>query len=98
MSIALSASPHEYGFLGSSTYANTSDRLTQPESLHIMYFKSSAHLHAFARGKAHQEGWDWWVRNERELGDVAISHEIYEVPEGGWETIYANYRPSNFGE
>jgi hypothetical protein len=86
----------QWGFLGSSTYANISDRLTQPEHLYVIYFRSSTHLHAFARGKAHQDGWDWWVKNEKGLGDLAISHEIWDVPEGGWETIYHNYGPSGF--
>jgi hypothetical protein len=92
----LEKSCEQWGFLGSSTYANSSDRLTLPETLYIIYFKSSAHLHAFSCGKAHQDGWDWWMKNEASLGDVAISHEVWEVPEGGWETIYNNYGPSNF--
>lgn len=36
------------------------------------------------------------MKNEASLGDVAISHEIWEVPEGGWESIYYNYGPSGF--
>jgi hypothetical protein len=94
----LSRAPEKYGFLGSGTYENTSDRTTQPEVLYVMYFKSSEHLHAFSRGKAHQEGWDWWVRREKEGGlrDLAISHETYEVAEGAWENIYNNYAPSGF--
>ena len=92
----LEKNSEQWGFLGSSTYASTSDRLTQPEMLYIIYFKSSAHLHAFARGKTHQDGWDWWMKNEAKLGDVAISHEVWEVPDGGWETIYHNYGPSGF--
>lgn len=36
------------------------------------------------------------MKNEKSLDDLAISHEIYDVPEGGWETIYVNYKPSNF--
>lgn len=36
------------------------------------------------------------MKNEAKLGDVAISHETWEVPEGEWETIYHNYGPSGF--
>jgi hypothetical protein len=45
--------------------------------LYIIYFKSSVHL--------------MLMRIKAKLGDVAISHKVWEVPEGGWETIYHNH-------
>lgn len=92
----LEQNAEKWGFLGSSAYTNTSDRLVQPEILNIMYFKSAAYLHAFAHGKAHRTAWDWFVRNEGRNRNISISHEMFEAPAGAWETIYANYCPSNF--
>ncbi|RDW91134.1 hypothetical protein BP5796_02299 [Coleophoma crateriformis] len=87
----------ENGFLGGSAFQNTSDRDSCCEVLNLMYFRSHEHLQAFAHSAVHRQGWDWWTKNRKDFGHIGISHEVYSVPAGRWETIYTNYHPAGFG-
>ena len=86
----------EFGFLGQSSYHST-DHLTKPRMMTLMYFKSLEYLHKFAHGKVHREGWDWWNSNLDKVNEITIAHEAYLVPAGKWETIYDNAKSFDFG-
>jgi hypothetical protein len=91
--------PHN-GFLGGSTWLNASDRDSAAEVMNVMYFRTHAHLQAFAHGEHHRRVWDWWNRNVANGGfaHISLGHEVFDVPAGRWETLYVNHCPSNFGE
>lgn len=86
------------GYLGGSGFQNTSDRDCSCELMYLMYFRSHEHLQAWAHSAAHRDGWDWWIKNDKDFERLGISHEVYSVPAERWETIYLNYHPSGFGE
>ncbi len=58
----------------------------------IQYWKSAAHLQAFARAadKTHMPAWQAFQRSVGTNGDIGIWHETYIVPPGKLETIYLN--------
>ena len=99
MFIELEKNPEEYGFLGYSDYTSNLE-ITKGTGMSLMYFRSIEHLHKFAHGsKSHRAGWAWWDEETKKghLNEVTISHEIYVVPKGGWENIYLNAAPRDFG-
>ena len=61
--------------------------------LALSYWKDIEHLHAFARGPSHTTGWNWWGETQKQWPHIGIFHETYNVPAGGWETIYQNFHP-----
>lgn len=63
----------------------------------LSYWKSMDHLHAFARGDAHRQGWDWWNKTVKEHDHLGIMHEVYAVPTSHWENIYVNMHPFGMG-
>ncbi len=58
----------------------------------LQYWKSAAHLHAYAhaRDRMHLPAWQEFNRAIGTSGDVGIWHETYVVPPGRRETIYVN--------
>jgi hypothetical protein len=58
----------------------------------IQYWKSAAHLQAFARSndKTHLPAWQAFNASVGTNGDVGIWHETYVIPAGNLESIYAN--------
>ena len=64
----------------------------------ITYWKDIEHLHAFAQGPTHREGWDWWAAENKKYPHLGIMHETYAVPKGGWENIYQNFQPFGMGK
>ncbi len=58
----------------------------------LQYWKSAAHLHAYAhaRDKVHRPAWQAFNRTIGTSGDVGIWHETYVVPPDRRETIYVN--------
>ena len=56
------------------------------------YWKSAAHLQAYAHGsnRVHLPAWQAFNRSVGTNGDVGIWHETYVVPAGNLETIYVN--------
>ena len=62
----------------------------------IAYWKSVAHLTAWAHGEVHRAGWDWF--NAAKLKHIGLQHETYMVPKGQWESVQHNMRPFGFGE
>lgn len=80
----------EFGFLGSTSWLNSSDRTTSSEIMAVCYFRTTEGLHEFAHSPYHRVGWDWWNRTMKEHPHLAIYHETYHVPKGNWESIYVN--------
>ena len=80
----------EFGFLGSTSWLNASDRTTSPEIMMVCYFRTVEQLHAFAKSHYHRDAWDWWNKNQKSMPYVSIYHETFHVPKGGWEAIYIN--------
>ena len=58
----------------------------------LQYWKSAAHLQAFAHAsdKAHMPAWQAFNRGIGTGGDVGIWHETYVVSRGNLESIYVN--------
>jgi hypothetical protein len=95
----LAKNSDEFGFLGQSNYMSAeSSSSTKPRTMTVLYFRSYEHLHKFAHGKVHRDGWEWWDKNAKENDDLMIAHEVYAVPAGKWETIYVNGEPFDFGK
>ncbi|TVY27856.1 Monooxygenase [Lachnellula hyalina] len=95
MFIELDKNPADYGFLGHSTYDSTED-ITKPVSMSILYFRSLEHVYKFAHSKIHRAGWDWFTKMGANIDQVSIGHEVYDVPKGKWENIYVNAKPYGF--
>ncbi|KAF2153745.1 hypothetical protein K461DRAFT_311814 [Myriangium duriaei CBS 260.36] len=89
----LKAKPEENGFLGGSVWMGT-ERTTSTHLMNIMYFKSAAHVHEYAHGPLHREAWTWWYNNIKDLKEMSIYHELYEVPSGNYEAIYDHMPPA----
>lgn len=96
MFVELEKNAADYGFLGHSTYHSTED-LTKPVSMSILYFRSLDHVYKFAHSKVHRAGWDWFTKMGADVQQVSIAHEVYDVPKGRWENIYVNAKPYGFG-
>ena len=79
-----------------SAWLGCSD-LTSNESMTVSYWRSVDQLHDYAQGPLHREAWNWWNKTVKQHPYLSISHEIFSVPKGNWETIYANYHPTNMG-
>lgn len=97
MTNELDKRPTDFGFLGSSTWINSSDRTTGNEVMVMMYFKSLHHCHEYAHGKTHTETMLWWQQNAHKMKHVGIMHEIYAAPKHSSEGIYVNYHPTGLG-
>lgn len=96
MFVELEKNSVEYGFLGHSIYNSTED-ITKPVSLSILYFKSLDHVYKFSHSKVHQVGFKWFTEMGTGVNHVTIGHEVYDVPKGKWENIYVNAKPYGFG-
>ena len=96
---ALHLDASKYGYLGSSTYQNINERIRSPEAMSVIYFRSLEDLHHFAHDEVHMKGVKWWSGlKEKERKNIAIAHEVFLAPEGGWETAYENWGRSGFGK
>jgi hypothetical protein len=66
----------------------------------VQYWRSFAHLEAYARSHDHLH-WPAWVdfnkRMARSRGDVGIWHETYLVRAGEYEAIYSGMPPIGLG-
>ncbi|KAF4550981.1 Hypothetical protein D9617_15g043350 [Elsinoe fawcettii] len=80
------------GFMGASSWIGT-ERTSNATTMQVMYFRSAADVHAFAHGPLHREAWEWWYKNLAENKDLGIWHELYEVPSGNYESVYAQMAP-----
>ncbi|KAI5362866.1 hypothetical protein Slin15195_G102470 [Septoria linicola] len=90
MAKALEDHAEEYGFLGMTSWLNSSDRSTKSEIMKVCYFRDVEGLHAFAHSKHHREAWNWWNKNVKNMPHISIWHETYHVPAGHYESIYVN--------
>ncbi|KAK3670444.1 hypothetical protein LTR78_009685 [Recurvomyces mirabilis] len=86
----------EFGYLGMTSWINTSQRETKSELLNVAYFRSTEGLHKFAMSEYHMTGWNWWNKHTKQYPHLSIYHEIYHAPAGHWENIYVNSHISNF--
>ena len=80
----------EFGFLGMTSWINTTDRTSKSELMEVGYFRSVEGLHAFSASKYHRDAWNWWNKNTKKYPHISIYHETYHVPKGHWEAIYVN--------
>jgi Domain of unknown function (DUF4188) len=65
----------------------------------VQYWRSFAHLEAYARSHD-AEHWPAWVAFNKRVGssgDVGIWHETYLVPAGRYECVYNNMPPTGLG-
>lgn len=90
MSKELDEHADEFGFLGMTSWLNSSDRTTNSEILEVCYFRSVEGLHKFAHSQYHRPAWDWWNKHVKNFPHLSIFHETYHVPKGNWESIYVN--------
>jgi hypothetical protein len=98
MFIELEKNAAEYGFLGTTGYTSTDD-ITKPVGLQIIYFKDIEHCYKFAHSAVtHRKGWERFNGMGKGVDCVTIAHEVYDVPKGRWENIWVNARPYGFGE
>lgn len=88
----LKANPDEHGFLGTSNWLGTT-MSSNNTSLQVMYFRSSSYVHKFAHSSLHRDAWTWFNATSAKKANIGIFHELYQVPRGNWETIYANMKP-----
>ena len=56
----------------------------------VQYWKSAAHLQAYALGNEHLPAWRAFNRSIGTNGDLGIWHETFIVPAGNLESIYIN--------
>jgi hypothetical protein len=63
----------------------------------LSYWRSMAHLHEFARGPAHQAGWQWFEKMTKTNPHLSFMHEVYAMPKGHWENVYRNFTPFGMG-
>ncbi|OIW25409.1 hypothetical protein CONLIGDRAFT_92763 [Coniochaeta ligniaria NRRL 30616] len=94
----LKAESKKYGCIGSSQWLNAG-RGSKNASMGVYYFRSVEGLHAFAHGKAHRDGWDWynaWVKRTG-YSHLGIFHETFLAAPGQWETIYVDMPPTLLG-
>ena len=89
----LEASPIDHGFLGATAWSGT-DRSSSNSVMNVMYFKDYSYVHNYAHGPFHREAWNWWNREMAHKKHFSIYHELYQVPSGNWESIYANMAPT----
>jgi hypothetical protein len=82
----------ELGFLGADAWFGRT-------TLMVQYWRSFAHLEAYAkaRDRAHLPAWAAFNRAVGDVGDVGIFHETYQVAPGQSENIYGNMPPLLFG-
>lgn len=66
----------------------------------VQYWKSFAHLEAYAKDRdgQHYPAWKAFNKNIRSNGDVGIWHETYQVRSGEYECIYNNMPPRGLGK
>ncbi|EDN09326.1 hypothetical protein I7I51_04723 [Histoplasma capsulatum] len=86
----------ESGYLGSSAWISTEDTTTN-ELMNVMYFRDFESLHKYAHGPLHIKGVKYWSSVVNDTPHVSIFHETYVVPQGRWENIYVNSRPTGLG-
>ncbi|KAG8626444.1 hypothetical protein KVT40_005389 [Elsinoe batatas] len=89
----LEANPTETGFMGATNWMGT-ERASNAMNMSVMYFRSAADVHAFAHGPLHRQAWDWWYKNLKANEHLSIFHELYEVPSGNYESVYAQMPPT----
>lgn len=98
MFVEIEADAAKWGYLGKSNpliELNPSGTFT---TMTVSYWASIEHLHAFAHGPSHREGWAWWDHYRQSHHDVGIYHETFFAPSGSWETIYENMHPMGMGK
>lgn len=89
-----------YGLLPGAQTFRGGERAANNTSLLVMYFRDMAGLTKFAlEDSTHRGAMEWWRTFSRtaEGGNVGIYHEVFEVGEGGYETVYDNMPPTLLG-
>lgn len=84
------------GFLGQTGFHRQDEKGAHEVCL-ISYWQSIEDLWAFAHSGVHREAWNWWEKEIKLNGAVAINHEIFEADAQHWENIYINFQPTLMG-
>jgi hypothetical protein len=63
----------------------------------ISYWRSIAHVHAYAHGPLHRRAWLWWDKTLKQHNHIGFMHEVFEAPKGMWEAVYINFQPTMLG-
>ncbi|KAK9452458.1 hypothetical protein V1511DRAFT_200246 [Dipodascopsis uninucleata] len=91
---SLESNSQTNGYLGSTSYLNASgSRPTKSELMITFYFRSLDHIHHFAHGPVHRDGWNWWNKTIKAHRHLSIMHEVYEAPKGKFENVFVNANP-----
>lgn len=61
--------------------------------MNVMYFRHADDVHAFATGSLHREALNWWNKTVAQYPYLGTYHELYHVPKGQWESVYAQCKP-----
>ena len=70
-----------------------------PALINLSYWKSAAHLHAYASSPTHRRGLDWWFSTaKKRYPHLGIMHETFEAPKGKYENVYDGFEPTGMGE
>lgn len=80
------------GFLGRTPPLLTTDSPGSNAIFVITYWRSLEDLHKFAISESHMKGWKWFDSVTKQYPHLGIAHEVYEIPAGGWENVYHNFR------
>ncbi|KAF2098409.1 hypothetical protein NA57DRAFT_77201 [Rhizodiscina lignyota] len=86
-------SADDYGFLGATRYISMNERKTNNDIMTMMWFRNADGLRRFAHSPIHIDAWNWWNKIVKKHPFLTIWHEVYDVPPGHWEAIYANAEP-----
>ncbi|KAK5117993.1 hypothetical protein LTR62_004037 [Meristemomyces frigidus] len=86
----------EFGFLGMTSWLNSSAREAQNEIMDVAYFRTVEGLTAFAHSQYHTDAWTWWNNHTKKYPYLSIFHEVYHSPAGHWENIYVNSHLCDF--
>lgn len=93
----LEKTPQANGFLGANFNMDQGNHHTKSSTVVIFYFKSMDHIHRWAHGPVHREGWDWYNKHTKQYPHIGVWHEGYEAPAGKWESVYINQGATGFG-
>lgn len=88
------------GFLGATSWMNTSTYTSGNMQMILLYFRSKKDVRAFYTSKAHKIGSSWSTRTREEgrASDIGLYQENYVSGKGEWDNFGKECVPCMFGE
>jgi hypothetical protein len=88
------------GFLGATSWTNTSTYTSGNMQMLLLYFRSKKDVRAFYASKAHRVGSSWSTRTKKKgrASDIGLYQENYVSGKGEWDNFGKECVPSMFGE